>query len=74
MQVCSGGHANNVYCCYYSAYWLFFVNSRDTPSERLGNLKNGVKDIQKHKYVYGFVLYTVANGSVYIANYSCYCV
>lgn len=22
---------------------------RDTPSERLGNLKNGVKDIQKHK-------------------------
>lgn len=52
---------------------VFFVNSRDTPSERLGNLKNGVKDIQKHKYVY-FVLYTVANDSVYIANYSCHCV
>ncbi|KAG1936478.1 cGMP-dependent protein kinase [Pimephales promelas] len=25
---------------------------RDTPSERLGNLKNGVKDIQKHKQVH----------------------
>lgn len=24
---------------------------RDNPSERLGNLKNGVKDIQKHKWV-----------------------
>ncbi|XP_060728434.1 cGMP-dependent protein kinase 1a isoform X1 [Tachysurus vachellii] len=27
---------------------------RDTPSERLGNLKNGVKDIQKHKWFEGF--------------------
>lgn len=27
---------------------LFFC-CRDNPSERLGNLKNGVKDIQKHK-------------------------
>lgn len=26
-----------------------FLLLRDTPSERLGNLKNGVKDIQKHK-------------------------
>lgn len=29
-----------------SLFWLF----RDNPSERLGNQKNGVKDIQKHKY------------------------
>lgn len=29
--------------------FCLFVCSRDTPSERLGNLKNGVKDIQKHK-------------------------
>ncbi|XP_014034786.1 cGMP-dependent protein kinase 1 isoform X3 [Salmo salar] len=27
---------------------------RDNPSERLGNLKNGVKDIQKHKWFEGF--------------------
>ncbi|XP_056617288.1 cGMP-dependent protein kinase 1a isoform X1 [Triplophysa dalaica] len=27
---------------------------RDAPSERLGNLKNGVKDIQKHKWFEGF--------------------
>lgn len=27
-----------------------FFFCRDNPSERLGNLKNGVKDIQKHKY------------------------
>uniref|UniRef100_A0A8D3E5M8 cGMP-dependent protein kinase n=1 Tax=Scophthalmus maximus TaxID=52904 RepID=A0A8D3E5M8_SCOMX len=27
---------------------------RDSPSERLGNLKNGVKDIQKHKWFEGF--------------------
>lgn len=27
-----------------------FLFCRDNPSERLGNLKNGVKDIQKHKY------------------------
>lgn len=26
-----------------------YVFCRDNPSERLGNLKNGVKDIQKHK-------------------------
>lgn len=30
---------------------FYFVDLfyRDNPSERLGNLKNGVKDIQKHK-------------------------
>ncbi|MEQ2274045.1 cGMP-dependent protein kinase 1, partial [Xenotaenia resolanae] len=27
---------------------------RDNPCERLGNLKNGVKDIQKHKWFEGF--------------------
>uniref|UniRef100_A0A8C7MSG9 cGMP-dependent protein kinase n=1 Tax=Oncorhynchus kisutch TaxID=8019 RepID=A0A8C7MSG9_ONCKI len=27
---------------------------RDNPSERLGNLKNGVKDIRKHKWFEGF--------------------
>nr|XP_020472336.1 cGMP-dependent protein kinase 1-like isoform X2 [Monopterus albus] len=27
---------------------------RDNPAERLGNLKNGVKDIQKHKWFEGF--------------------
>ncbi|KAM9519360.1 cGMP-dependent protein kinase 1-like [Salvelinus alpinus] len=27
---------------------------RDNPSERVGNLKNGVKDIQKHKWFEGF--------------------
>lgn len=27
---------------------------RDNPSERLGNQKNGVKDIQKHKYIYQY--------------------
>ncbi|XP_062270085.1 cGMP-dependent protein kinase 1 isoform X2 [Platichthys flesus] len=27
---------------------------RDNPSERLGNLKNGVKDLQKHKWFEGF--------------------
>lgn len=27
-----------------------FALPRDNPSERLGNQKNGVKDIQKHKY------------------------
>uniref|UniRef100_A0A3Q3GCI7 cGMP-dependent protein kinase n=1 Tax=Kryptolebias marmoratus TaxID=37003 RepID=A0A3Q3GCI7_KRYMA len=27
---------------------------QDSPSERLGNLKNGVKDIQKHKWFEGF--------------------
>ncbi|KAG1971466.1 cGMP-dependent protein kinase egl-4 [Pimephales promelas] len=26
----------------------------DNPSERLGNQKNGVKDIQKHKWFEGF--------------------
>lgn len=29
------------------SYYFFYF--RDNPSERLGNLKNGVKDIQKHK-------------------------
>ncbi|XP_038826977.1 cGMP-dependent protein kinase 1-like [Salvelinus namaycush] len=28
---------------------------RDNPSERVGNLKNGVKDIQKHKWFEGFI-------------------
>uniref|UniRef100_A0A3B3Z661 AGC-kinase C-terminal domain-containing protein n=1 Tax=Periophthalmus magnuspinnatus TaxID=409849 RepID=A0A3B3Z661_9GOBI len=27
---------------------------RDNPSERLGNQKNGIKDIQKHKWFEGF--------------------
>ncbi|XP_017339836.1 cGMP-dependent protein kinase 1 isoform X3 [Ictalurus punctatus] len=30
------------------------LTGRDNPSERLGNLKNGVKDIQKHKWFEGF--------------------
>ena len=29
--------------------YSFCPRRRDNPSERLGNLKNGVKDIQKHK-------------------------
>lgn len=29
---------------------VFYFLCRDNPSERLGNQKNGVKDIQKHKY------------------------
>uniref|UniRef100_A0A4W6CPH3 cGMP-dependent protein kinase n=1 Tax=Lates calcarifer TaxID=8187 RepID=A0A4W6CPH3_LATCA len=33
---------------------LLFFYCRDNPSERLGNLKNGVKDIQKHKWFEGF--------------------
>lgn len=31
---------------FFNNYYFIF---RDNPSERLGNLKNGVKDIQKHK-------------------------
>lgn len=34
---------------YHDAVCVFLL--RDNPSERLGNQKNGVKDIQKHKYI-----------------------
>lgn len=41
--------------CWFIMFLFFLsvclcVNCRDNPSERLGNLKNGVKDIQKHKW------------------------
>uniref|UniRef100_A0A671L6P8 cGMP-dependent protein kinase n=1 Tax=Sinocyclocheilus anshuiensis TaxID=1608454 RepID=A0A671L6P8_9TELE len=37
---------------------------RDNPSERLGNQKNGVKDIQKHKWFEGFNWDGVREGTV----------
>uniref|UniRef100_A0A8C2CXN5 cGMP-dependent protein kinase n=1 Tax=Cyprinus carpio TaxID=7962 RepID=A0A8C2CXN5_CYPCA len=41
---------------YWSLGILIFelLSGRDNPSERLGNQKNGVKDIQKHKWFEGF--------------------
>lgn len=33
----------------FALFKHLYVFCRDNPSERLGNLKNGVKDIQKHK-------------------------
>ncbi|KAJ3606031.1 hypothetical protein NHX12_028074 [Muraenolepis orangiensis] len=37
---------------------------RDNPSERLGNQKNGVKDIQKHKWFEGFNWEGLRQGSI----------
>ncbi|XP_005998649.1 cGMP-dependent protein kinase 1-like [Latimeria chalumnae] len=37
---------------------------RDSPSERLGNQKNGVKDIQKHKWFDGFNWEGIRNGTL----------
>ncbi|KAM6986884.1 cGMP-dependent protein kinase 1-like [Aplochiton taeniatus] len=37
---------------------------RDNPSERLGNQKNGVKDIQKHKWFEGFNLEGLRQGTI----------
>jgi len=33
---------------------IYFGSCRDNPSERLGNQRNGIKDIQKHKWFDGF--------------------
>lgn len=41
--------ADGSFSKHHDAVCVFLL--RDNPSERLGNQKNGVKDIQKHKYV-----------------------
>nr|XP_043868592.1 cGMP-dependent protein kinase 1-like [Solea senegalensis] len=46
---------------------------RDNPSERLGNQKNGVKDIQKHKWFEGFNWDGLRQGSIDSPSSSFFC-
>lgn len=51
-RLCRSGSSSWWFCFsrhHDDAVCVFLL--RDNPSERLGNQKNGVKDIQKHKYI-----------------------
>ncbi|KAA0704334.1 cGMP-dependent protein kinase 1 [Triplophysa tibetana] len=48
------GHDVSADCWSLGILVFELLSGRDNPSERLGNQKNGVKDIQKHKWFEGF--------------------